>query len=250
MSSHNPWPDFWIPQPELHLTKKQLQHFETLEETFVASASGASIPFQTTQPQEKWAFLHWLSQRQPVLFHGSTHGNIECFEPRAPFDRSADDFSKQTAVYASSDALWAMFYAVLDRSIPVRFLNGALQFQQEDGWSRMHYFFSVDSLDEVAATRNPWHSGTVYILPAKGFEQQPPYTLQSHTVLEPHWASLAPVKPLAHITIEPEDFPLLHLVRTHQSEVIDQWAKLEPDGFPWLDSQGNAQTLPIHPSKN
>lgn len=247
MSSHNPWPDFWIPQPEFHLTEQHIQYFEILEETFVASGDGKTIPFQTTEPQAKWAFLHWLSQRRPVLFHGSATESIACFEPRAPFDRSADDFSKQKAVYASSDALWAMFYAVLDRSIPVRFLNGALQFQQEDGWSRMHYFFSVD---QVAATHKPWHSGTVYILPAERFEQQPPYTLQSHTVLEPHWASLAPVKPLANITVEPEDFPLLQLVRTHQPEEIDQWAKLEPEGFPWLDPQVNPRTLPIHPSKN
>jgi hypothetical protein len=192
-------------------------------------------------PVPAWAFLAHLCDVHGLLLHGSNDHCIEVFEPRSPNDRSADAFSRRTAVFASSDAIWASFYAVLDREAPgLRFLNAALRFELGSGrLSEPHYFFSVA---REAAAQGCWRPGTVYVLPREGFERQPPYTLAGRTVVEPHWAREAPVRPVANVPISPDDFPLLGEVRVHDPAVVDARAARDPDGFPWLhDGEGTCQ---------
>ena len=168
-----------------------------------------------------------------MLLHGSGSPDITTFEPRTPIDNSPDDFSKQTAVFAASDGIWAIFYAVIDRvNFRLRMLNGALQFEVPNGWTRMHYFFSVT---QEVLKRYPWREGTVYVLPPEGFMRQPPYELGKHgRIYEPHWANPKSVKPLAKLKVTPEDFPLLAQVRGHDNEEVMANAARDPYGFPWL----------------
>ena len=74
----------------------------------------------------RWLFLRWL-ERQGCLLHGSQQSDISEFEPRSPHDLSPDEFSKRPGVFASSDALWALMYALRDRTRVTRMLNMALQ---------------------------------------------------------------------------------------------------------------------------
>jgi hypothetical protein len=184
-------------------------------------------------PVEKWQFLSWLTDRKGLLLHGSGNAGLSVFEPRKPNDRSPDEFSKQSAVYAASDAIWAIFYAILDRSRPnLRFLNAALKFELEPGnLSSMLYFFSLTN--EVLETR-PWREGIVYVLPSNGFVQQAPYELNGRIVHEPHWACSSGVEPLAKVRVKPEDFPFLARVHGHDDDFIAEQSAKDPRGFPWL----------------
>ena len=166
-----------------------------------------------------------------VLLHGSAQCNITTFSPRTPNDYSADDFSKQAAVYATTDAIWSLYYAVLDRRHGQRHLNACLQFRAGETWSGTHYFFS---LDRSSHAHTPWRSGFVYLLPDAGFVQQPPYGVQTWTALDPHFASSQEVRPFAKIRVDPSDFPLLNLVRQHEDSQVIRAQKKDPFGFPWL----------------
>jgi hypothetical protein len=224
--------DYWLTWPPEELDEETECQLEELWQQTCCNAA-EWLPDQL--PVEKWLFLCWLVERKGFLLHGSADASINAFEPRKPSDRSPDDFSKQTAVFAAGDALWAIFYAILDRTRPgLRFLNAALEFELQPGQlSPLHYFFSVSNrhLDE-----GPWSEGVVYVLPADGFVQQPPHELNGRVVHEPHYANPNMVRPLAKIAVAPHDFPFLQQVRGHDSVHIDKRAANDPYGFPWLTS--------------
>jgi hypothetical protein len=198
---------------------------------------GAGRWLEAHLPIPKWAFLCWLADVKGLLMHGSGDANIDIFEPRRPNDDSPDGFSKQSAVFAASDGIWPMFYAVLDRErYRVRMLNGALCFELLGELSDMRYFFS---LTREVLDLYPWREGAVYILPRKGFQQgPPPYDLGGWRVHEPHWANPEPVRPLAKLRVSPTDFPFLERVRGHDDAQVMAHAKADPYGFPWLDEDG------------
>ncbi|TSA83903.1 hypothetical protein FNU79_11375 [Deinococcus detaillensis] len=182
----------------------------------------------------RWLFLQWLAE-QGYLLHGSQQGDITQFEPRTPFDFSPDEFSKRTGVFAASDGIWAMMYALKDRGKVKRILNLALQFKEAADWSPTVYFLSF-SLRELSTTtgHEPLTSGFVYVLPSAGFEQMPAYDWpELGTVLEPHWVNPNPVTPLLCIPVTPADFPLP--VRLHDAARVDALCADDPWGFPWLD---------------
>lgn len=184
----------------------------------------------------RWQFLRWLEPRG-VLFHGSPQSGLTVFKPRAPHDLSADDFSKRTGVFATSDALWALMYALRDRRRARRMLNAALQVQQAGGWSGTGYFLSLAPQPDVTVTRG--HEllapGVVYVLPPDGFDLMPPYDwLGQGRVREPHLLCPHPVRALMAVPVTPADFPLT--VRLHDADRVDAHCAADPWGFPWLET--------------
>lgn len=222
--------DYWLAQPDIRFQSDTSTCLEKIWEQARYPEGGW---ITSNLPVHKWEFLCWLTDHKGFLLHGSADASIQLFEPRKPYDRSTDAFSKQTAVFAAGDGIWPIFYAILDRSRPgLRFLNAALKFELDSGrQSRTYYFFSVthQHLDS-----NPWREGIIYVLPRQGFTQQPPYDLNGRTVHEPHWACPKPVLPLARLRVGPEDFPFLYQVRGHDNDYVDEKAETEPNGFPWL----------------
>ena len=114
------------------------------ERAFEAVLSARGVAKLPAAP--RWIFLQWLT-RQDYLLHGSNHADITAFEPCTPKDLSPDEFSKRTAVFASSDGVWAMMYALINRSQTKRILNMALQVREDDSWSQMRYFLSLAPRD-------------------------------------------------------------------------------------------------------
>ena len=219
--------EHWLPRPSLVLAPSTVAMFEAAYDQVLLADGGAVDP-----PAPTWAFLCWLTDKKRLLLHGTADSGIRCFEPRTPRDYSADAFSKQTAVFAAGDGIWALFYAIVERQPAMRFLNGALQFVDPAGeLSDMHYFFSVT---RELLPAQPWRDGSVYILPREGFTQQAPYELAGRKVHEPQWAAPSAVKPLARLRVTPRDFPLLDSVRGHDPFEVDLRAAADPDGFPWL----------------
>lgn len=221
-------PDYWLERPVVTLTalqRKELEHLWT-------SLELAGIPWIENLPVPKWVFLCWLVEEKNVLLHGSSNPNITLFEPRAPDAKDDDELSQQTAVFAASDGIWPMGYAILDRkNFRVRFMNGAVRFELPDGLSDTHYFFSVS---KNTLEKNPWQNGVMYILPKDGFVLQPPHPLGEFIIHEFHWANLNAVKPLAKLKISPTDFPFLKEVRGHDNAVVEERMKANPSGFPWF----------------
>src|SRR6478735_3474388 len=66
-----------------------------------------------------------------LLLHGSGSSEIAEFEPRQSNDTA--EFGNRTAVYAASDGLWAMYFALVDRRQGSSLVNGTLHVLTDDG---------------------------------------------------------------------------------------------------------------------
>jgi hypothetical protein len=223
-------PSYLETRPPMDLDPEAGAAFERLYTAVVEHGTGAAIPYDLAAP--KWQFLCYLTDNKGVLVHGSPNPDIEEFEPRQSDD--VGEFGNRKAVYAASDALWAMYFAVIDRSRGVNSLhNACFRVMQEDGSkSAPYYFFSINS---DALSHQPWCNGTIYLLPRAGFEPQPPVTLRGMTGEIQQWASLAPVRPLARLPITPADFPFLPQIRGHHHATLRARIMTDPEGFPWVD---------------
>ncbi|MPY67306.1 hypothetical protein F8S09_11485 [Deinococcus sp. SDU3-2] len=192
----------------------------------------------------RWLFLDWLTA-QGFLLHGSPQAGIQEFEVRQAVDLSSDGFSNRAGVYATPDGLWALMYALRNRSRVARMVNMALQIRKEGGWSTMRYFLSLAPRGPaVPDGRSLLSPGWVYVLPLQGFDPMPPYEWPGMgTVREPQWVSPDPVRPLFRVPVAPDDFPLP--VRTHEAARVDARCAADPWGFPWLEEE--AVTPPHRP---
>ena len=119
---------------------------------------------------DPWTFLCGVADRRRIAFHGTGDAGIESFEPRQPVDFAP--FGDQKAVFATSDPIWAMFYAIVDRDrYDITLNNGCIFLLDSSGHpGAPHYYFSIS---RQALQERPWRSGYVYLLPAESFVEQP-----------------------------------------------------------------------------
>lgn len=196
----------------------------------VEQGHGGVLPYDLRMP--KWQFLSLLVDTAGVVLHGSSRPDIAEFRPRQPTD--VDEFSSQHAVYAASDGIWPIYFAIVDRTRAGSLLNAC--FTVLDGGDpdeqSTYYFFS---LEQSALDSRPWRDGTVYVLPRRSFVAQPPGRIGGHRVQVQQWASAEAVRPLARLPVTPADFPFLDAVLPHDPALVRERSAREPDGFPWLD---------------
>ncbi len=210
-------PAYWLKQPEFDFQAVQSE----LETAFHDASQNGMI---ADLPVSSWVFLIWLTKYKNFLAHGTGDGSISQFVPR-----QSDDvgwFGNQNAVYAASDGIWAMFYAIMNRpDVPMSISNAAMQLKDPP---QDLYFFSVS---DTAMQQNPFRDGWVYLLPKAGFSLEPsPEYYTSH-----QWASLEPVTPVFRVLVKPRDFPFLEQIRSHNDELVWQRVAKNPNGFPWLE---------------
>jgi hypothetical protein len=199
----------------------------------VMEARGGEIDYRLPEP--KWQSLCHLADRHGLLLHGSTDSGIDLFEPRKSNDVSP--FGDQRAVYAASDGIWPLYFAILDRQRVPMSLNNACVRRVGDAPSESRYYFSIS---QAALEQQPFCNGWVYVLPRDSFVQQAPLHSAGLQVEVLQWASPVAVRPLARLAVTPADFPFLSELRGHDDEVVFQRARANPDGFPWLDDVPSA----------
>jgi hypothetical protein len=221
---------YLVPRPPMDLDPATIAAFEALVTTAVLPGSGAAIDYGLDAP--KWQFLCWLCDTHEILLHGSGNPDITEFEPRQSND--IEEFGNRQAVYAASDGIWPLYFAVVDRDNGVTSLvNACVRLIEADGTRHgPYYFFSINA---DAWERGAWRNGTIYILPRSTFEAQPLMPEQDGFAEVAQWASLVPVRPLARLAVTPDDFPFLAQVRRHDFAVVSERARRNPDGFPWID---------------
>ncbi|MGI8587348.1 MAG: hypothetical protein ACR2M0_06605 [Chloroflexia bacterium] len=223
-------PRYFSKRPPVATDPATLAAFERLYAAAVMPGTGREIDYTLAVP--KWQFLCWLTDTRDILLHGSGNGGIVEFEPRQSND--IEEFGNRSAVYAASDGIWPMFFAVMDRDRYVRSLTNACFRVVEAGGtlSEPYYFFSING---DALPHQPWRHGTIYLLPRGTFEQQPVQSSRGGQVEIAQWASLVPVRPLARLAVAPADFPFLSQIYAHDPALVRERAAREPDGFPWMD---------------
>jgi hypothetical protein len=196
----------------------------------VEEGRGDVLPYDLAIP--KWQLLSRLTRTADVVLHGSSRPDITDFRPRRPVD--VDDFSRQHAVYAASDGVWPIYFAIVDRTRVGSLLNAC--FTVLDGRpgdeEPTYYFFSIE---QSALDARPWRDGTVYVLPRRSFVRQPRTRIGGRLVQVQQWASADAVRPLARVPVTPADFPFLDSVLPHDPALVRERSARDPDGFPWLD---------------
>lgn len=211
-------PGYWLPRPPMTIPAGVRDQFD--ESLGEALAAGPDRPLDYRLDAPKWQFLCHVAERADYVFHGSGNPGITEFEPRQP--RDFTEFGGRRAVFASTDGVWPMFYAILDRErVPMSLCNGCVRFGEEP-----RYYFSISA---PALERQPWRTGMVYLLPSATFELEPP----TGRMRPAQAASAAPVRPVAKLAVGPEDFPFLHLIRGHDDQRLAARAAADPTGFPW-----------------
>ena len=220
-------PDYWLTRPSANIDETTQNAFEELWNSTLRIGGCPTLPF--TLPHPKWQFLCYLADHHQIAMHGSGDPNIAIFEPRQSND--LNEFGNQKAVYAASDGLWAMFFAVVDRDRVGSITNACARLA--DGTGALHGPYYVFSVSQSALPNNPWRTGTVYLLPRSTFITQPQMAFGSYQVHFPQLSSFVPVQPLAKITVTPEDFPFLSQIRGHDDKRLQEYATALQTGAPW-----------------
>jgi hypothetical protein len=222
-------PSYFLAQPEADWGEDTLTSFERLFDQALENP-GAVIHYRLPAP--KWQFLCHLCEQKEIVLHGSGETEIAELDPRQSND--ATEFGNRRAIYAASDGIWAMYFAIIDRRRVTSLNNSCYRVIEPSGRSGPYYFFSVNG---DALPYNPWRRGMIYVLPRHSFEPQPLQEYRGAVVEIAQWASHVPVKPLAKLAVGPEDFPFLGQIRPHDPAVVRARAVADPEGFPWLDEE-------------
>lgn len=220
-------PDYWLTRPNADFDESTRVAFDELLNISINSGECPTIEFKL--PWSKWQFLNYIADHHDIALHGSGNPNIDMFEPRQPSDLT--EFGNQKAVYAASDGIWAMFFAIVDRDRVKSVANACIRVADETGI--VHGPFYVFSISQAALPNQPWRTGTVYLLPRKPFMTQPSMPFGPAQVHIAQLASLEPVQPLAKLTVTPEDFPFLSQIRGHEDERLQEYATALQTGAPW-----------------
>lgn len=221
-------PSFYLPRPALALEPSQCAACDALlDEAF----RRPGLDLTARLPVEPWKFCSYIAEAHPVLLHGSQNQSVATFRPRRSYD--GNPFGNRSAVFAASDGIWPMFFALLKRNGVRTLSNTCFRVVMPDGErSAPYYFFSIT---KEALALEPWSEGTMYILPREPFEQHPPETMEGATIEMMEWASERAVDPVAFLHIRPADFPFLAQVRGHDEEFIREQAATNPEGWPWVN---------------
>ena len=225
-------PDYWIERPRFRAG----QATEAAVDAFLALADAngrgrvldVDALLHETPRVVRWRFLCGLAARRRIAFHGTGDPRIERFEPREPVDFAP--FGKQRAVFATSDPIWAMFYAVVDRRRHRLTLNNGCLVLDDTGDA--YYYFSVS---ETALPRRPWRTGYLYFLPADTFVEQPGDVYAGHRAHVPQLASPVAVTPFARLRVAPRSFPFLGRIRGHDDERLGDYARAVMAAEAWPD---------------
>lgn len=220
---------FLLPRPPFEVTPEKKSAFEDLYNSTIA---GSVIEYHLPYP--KWQYLSYLCETKDLVLHGSQDQNITEVEPRQANDRR--EFSNQKAIYATTDGIWVIYFAILDRKgySKLTLFNSCLRVRLSPGQvSEPMYFFSIT---HSVLLKQPWCQGMIYILPRPSFEQEASQEMHGMEIIFPHWISDIPVNPLARLPVGPQDFPFLKQIHGHDDEKLVTMATQDPGGFPWADA--------------
>jgi hypothetical protein len=217
-------PSYLLPRPSFDLMPAERDAFENL---FRVTPLGGYIDYSLPYP--KWQFLSYLCETKDIVLHGSQDLGIDLVEPRQAVDKK--EFSNQNAIYATTDGIFVLYFAILDRrKFPqMTLFNSCLQARiAPDQWSEPLYFFSIT---QSVLLQKPWCTGAIYILPRCSFIQESIQMTQGVEIVFPQWVSSQPAQPVAKLRVEPDDFPFLDKIHGHNDEKLSQLAAANPNGF-------------------
>ena len=181
--------------------------YEDLLAASLANAGNGLIDYQL--PYAKAEFLNYLCDWKGYVAHGSPHSELANLEP-VRYTTDTTDFGKRRQVFGSPDAIWAMWFAILDKAQVSRTDNGCVRVGR--GLERVKYYHF--DLPKECSGAPPFVAGMLYFARPEDYPDR-----RSHTVLDwleaeiEEWGSSKPVRPIMRVPVQPDEFPYLRDVR-------------------------------------
>ncbi len=211
--------DFFPLATEIALNDAEAQEFEALLRSTLERGTGSVMDYRSVYPKHK--FLYYMVQKHNCMLHGSNRLDITVMNPirRSLEAKEGNPLGNINGVYATPDAIWPMFFAIVDRmNHNVWLINGPVEEPEAEG-GRKYYHFSINV---ESLRKRPYKDGMIYILPGKTFEDAG----------GAERASRSPVRPLVKLPVAPADFPFLAEMRGFDSR-NPGW--ISPEGFVFLN---------------
>ena len=186
--------------PEFQFDEQKIRIFENIYETSCRGKGTVTIDYNCDFPKHE--FLCYLVENKNVVLHGSNEKKLRHLIPlRRSFD--IRQVGNLNAIYASSDGIWPILYAVWERRYFGETNNSCFWAKDTEGKLRKYYAFFLARHEAVEATdERCWTDGMVYILPRDSFNR---LVDDAGNQLE-EWASTQPVQALARLPVSPNDF--------------------------------------------
>ena len=155
-------------------------------------------------PYPKEDLLTYLVTNKEVVLHGSDKKDIEILEPKQANDR-AKEFGNKNGVYVVTDSVLPIFYAIQNREKISGLIISGVESDSDTKEKKYEFKMSKKVLDT-----KPWTNGMVYILDKNNFQQG----VDDSGELIDEWVSEMPIKPLAKLEVQPEDFRFLNKIKS------------------------------------
>lgn len=212
-----------VRSPKVGFTLEELDQYKELSKQI---DQGQCIEYSLHYPKSH--FLQYLSQTGKYVFHGSNYHDIKRFEP---YEQTLYTGEITKAVFASTEPLWATFFAIFDRSKLVgSFRNGCIR-----GRNGTYHYYSIN---ESTYKNNPWTEGMIYILPKSEFQPSGQGLLRFDEWICPH-----SVVPKCKMTVTCSDFQLINKVAVHKDSesLLKTWISYKSRTLMKSNSQNHSK---------
>ena len=175
-------------------------------------------------PHSTFEFLCYLADYEDLVFHGTQRTGLNELHPiRDTTDLS--EFGKQQMLFGSPDAIWSLWFAILDKVKARGTSNGCVAVEDRKGSRYQLYYFSIDYR---ATDTSPYVDGMIYVMRPDTF------TERQHGV---QFGSKVSVKPLLKLPVGPADFPYLKYVKGINFTMLTRKLKEVPNEPYWFNSR-------------
>ena len=182
---------------EMRLSEEAIEEFDEIFARLISSNHNSTFTYSSSYPL--YMFLNYVIEKKDLLVHGSNHPSINLFEPK---NSSLFNGKPIKAVFASSDGVWSLFFAVQNRKGYVGSIRNLCLSVNTTKGKKRYYYFSTNNDGS-----NRWTDGTIYFFPKSQFKQGG---------IKDEWVCETELEPLAKLSVTPSDFPFIEQVRIHR----------------------------------
>jgi hypothetical protein len=181
--------------------------FDHLLDAVLAEVPNRLIDYQLPYP--KADFLNYICDWRGYVAHGSPLSDLSILRP-VRLTNDSSEFGNRHQIFCSPDGMWALWFAILDKSRIHVTENGCVRFGRGSGRVKYYHF----DLPAESKDTPPFTDGMIYLAHAGDFPERHAYPLLDKFDAEnEEWGSSKPVIPLAKMHVKPEDFPYLDKVQ-------------------------------------
>ncbi len=185
---------------------KQAQ-FDELLDASIKSGKNQLIDYQLPYP--KADFLNYVCDWRGYVAHGSVAQDLSVLQP-IRYTQDASEFGNRQQIFSTPDGIWAIWFAILDKSKIHLTENGCVRLGSGSNRSKFYHF----DLPTINRNDPPFTDGMVYIAQASDFPHHRRYPMLDWFNAEiEEWGSVDPVTPLVRLHVTPQDFPYLDKVQ-------------------------------------